>query len=143
VDRVATAMAMIDTYCKPLSQRKEVLFSAELLQLPYTTVSQHWAEPRSQVLMEINPFSCDVSDALAHFTLEERDTFEEMVRAYTEKEFPALSPDEPIGVDNWDLFGLWTRYSLNDPRRWGVILARYQKEGPDSRTFMSVNWSTE
>ncbi len=144
VDRVASAFALIDAYCKPLFQRREVQVGAEMVQLPYTVVVEHWAEPHSQIIMELNQFSCEISDSLAHFTMEERAKFEALARAYTEKEFPALAPDEPIGVDQWDLFALWSnKYSKNDPRRRGVILARYQQDGPDAGTFMSVNWSAE
>ncbi len=143
MDRVAAAMLMIDTYCTPLSQQKEVQVGMELVPLPYTVVSQHWADPQSQILIEINPFSCDVSDALAHFTVKARGEFEARARAYTEQAFPALTADEPIGAEQWDLFALWTQYSLNDLRRWGVILARYQEEGPDSRTFYSVGWAAD
>jgi hypothetical protein len=138
VDRVATAMVMFDSYCAPFSQQEKVAIPADLVALPNIPTTRLWAEPQSRIMLEINSFSCAISDSLAHFSPQERTAFEAAVRAYTPTKFPMLEAEPSLLTDSWDLHALWSQYSRKELRHWSISLSRYQAQGPDSSTAFTA-----
>lgn len=142
-DRATQAIELFKTNCIPFGRQQKTPPMSGLVRVASVGKSESWADPQSQLLLELDRRSCTISDALTHMNAVERASWAEQASEMVTDSFPMLRKEEIPMAARWDLFLSWFEFGRQDPRRWGVTLIRWAESGEEATTLLRLSFAPD
>ena len=119
----------------PLANQTSAAAMDALVNLTGIQNVNQWVDPESNLMVELTPGKCLVSDILAVLTKAEQDRFDAAIPLAIQSALPNLTEAKVDGMQGWSVFRIWA--DTSSPL--GVSLSRLGSTIKGAETEVSIS----